>query len=125
MNQKAYFQELNFANDSRNCEPNDIPNEYPTKWEVCPICNGKGTHVNPSIDCGGLTYEDFQDDSDFLDDYMSGTYDQTCNKCNGRTTIKVVDWDRMSQEQKEEYETQLEEERQMRNEHLAELRMGA
>ena len=25
----------------------------PTRFVVCPTCRGTGTHVNPSIDCGG------------------------------------------------------------------------
>lgn len=65
--------------------------ELPWKWAVCPICNGNGKHVNPSIDAGGLTREDFDDDPDFRDDYLAGAYDVPCNHCGGRTTVPAVD----------------------------------
>ena len=54
------------------------------KFEVCGQCRGSGKVVNPSIDCGGLTQEDFYDDPDFEEAYMSGRYDQTCPNCGGK-----------------------------------------
>jgi len=36
--------------------------EVPIHYVVCPTCNGRGKHVNPSIDCNGLTAEDFEQD---------------------------------------------------------------
>jgi len=129
-----YYTELNYANDRRNCERDKVPTvwiddctevELPTKWEVCPVCNGEGKHVNPSIDCNGLTASDFAEDPDFYDSYMSGTYDVPCNKCGGRTTARVVDWDMLTPELREAYERQLDEEAAMYAEHMGELRMGA
>ena len=58
-------------------------------YEVCPLCEGKGSHVNPAIDCNGLTAEDFAEDPDFLGDYMSGLYDQPCNQCGGCRVVPV------------------------------------
>lgn len=55
----------------------------PFKWGVCPTCSGKGSHVNPSIDCDGLTGEDFAEDPDFAESYFNGEYDQTCSECGG------------------------------------------
>jgi len=55
-----------------------------TEFEVCGECRGSGQVVNPSIDCCGLTEEDFYDDPDFHEDYMSGRYDVTCPNCNGK-----------------------------------------
>lgn len=57
-------------------------------WLVCPICNGEGKTVNPNIDANGLTYEDFNEDPDFREDYMSGVYDITCAACNGMRVLK-------------------------------------
>lgn len=57
------------------------------RWIVCPVCEGKGTHVNPDIDANGLTAEDFDEDPDFAEDYRSGVYDVTCYTCKGRTTV--------------------------------------
>lgn len=57
-------------------------------WILCPVCHGEGTTVNPNIDCNGLTAEDFHEDLDFLEDYMSGVYDQTCAACGGKRVIR-------------------------------------
>lgn len=63
----------------------------PCKFEVCNLCDGKGTHVNPSIDAGGLSAEDFAEDPDFREDYFSGMYDIPCNKCSGKRVTPVVE----------------------------------
>lgn len=97
----------------------------PTRWAVCPVCEGKGTHVNPSIDCGGLTREDFEEDPDFAESYARGDYDQTCNRCNGRTTVQAVDLERLTTAQRIAYERQLNEEANNFEAHLAEVRAGA
>jgi hypothetical protein len=66
----------------------------PAHWEVCGTCEGRGSHVNPSIDCNGLSAEDFAEDPDFAEEYMSGRFDVTCYGCNGRTTELVIDRER-------------------------------
>jgi hypothetical protein len=62
------------------------------RWLVCPVCKGEGKTVNPAIDSHGLTAEDFQEDPDFAGEYLRGTYDITCNGCDGR---RVVTQDRI------------------------------
>jgi hypothetical protein len=57
------------------------------KWIVCPVCDGEGKTVNPAIDCNGLTREDFAEDPDFAEDYMSCMYDITCRACNGMRVV--------------------------------------
>jgi hypothetical protein len=57
-------------------------------WIVCPVCEGEGKTVNPNIDCNGLTREDFDEDPDFREDYMSGVYDITCAACHGNRVVK-------------------------------------
>jgi hypothetical protein len=64
--------------------------EFPAVFEVCPTCRGKGQHVNPSIDCNGLSAEDFAEDPDFAEDYFSGRYDVSCYGCNGKRVIPVI-----------------------------------
>ena len=135
---RAFLQELAFARDSRNCGPSKAPILYlekedgtveefrlPTKWGVCHVCNGAGTHVNPSIDCNGLTSEDFAEDPDFAEGYFRGDYDQTCNACQGRTTVQEVDWDRLTPEQTKAYERQLDQDARDEQERRAEIRAGA
>jgi DnaJ-class molecular chaperone len=83
--------------DVGNCEACDMRGEcdgmiYPevdVEYEVCPTCDGKGSHVNPSIDCCGLSAEDFYDDPDFAEDYHRGMYDQPCNQCHGKRVVPV------------------------------------
>lgn len=58
-----------------------------TKWMVCPICRGEGKTVNPDIDSNGLTRDDFYDDPDFAQDYVSGVYDISCRACEGKRVV--------------------------------------
>lgn len=127
-------RDLAFLTDHRNCEPDTAPvlyledgSEYqlPTRWVVCPVCNGEGSHVNPAIDAHGLSAEDFAEDPDFAEDYMAGAYDQPCNRCQGRTTAREVDVDRIPAEYRALYERQLRDEAADRAMHIAELRAGA
>jgi hypothetical protein len=60
------------------------------RFEVCSLCRGHGTHVNPSIDASGLAREDF-DDPDFAEGYTQGRYDVTCAECGGLRVVPVVD----------------------------------
>jgi hypothetical protein len=76
---------------------------------VCPTCDGRGSHVDPSVDCMGISAEDFRDDPDFHDDYFGydgdeddegnpvrkarGAYDVDCYECGGRRVVPVPDWD--------------------------------
>jgi hypothetical protein len=62
------------------------PVEVKFRWTVCPTCDGKGSHVNPSIDCDGLTASDFEDE-EFKESYFSGVYDVVCAECNGNRVV--------------------------------------
>lgn len=66
----------------------DIQETYEVAYhfEVCTQCRGSGTVVDPKIDCGGLTSEEFYDES-FREDYMFGRYNTTCPRCSG---LRVV-----------------------------------
>jgi hypothetical protein len=63
----------------------------PAKFVVCHRCEGKGSHVNPSIDGNGLSREDFDADPDFAEGYMRGDYDIACQTCKGRRVVSQVD----------------------------------
>lgn len=90
-------------------------------WEVCPTCNGKGTHVNPSIDCNGLTAEDFADDPDFAESYIRGDYDVACYDCGGKRVIPVPLDPEIIERIAEHYRIINED----RAERIAEMRLGA
>lgn len=75
--------------DFANCEYTEV--EARMVYKVCSTCDGKGTHVNPSIDSDGLSYEDFEEDPDFKEDYVNGTYDVPCYECEGKRVVPTLD----------------------------------
>lgn len=129
----SYIEDLNYYNDRRTRDNSpttticidDEEIELPTKWQICNICNGDGKTVNPGIDCGGLTREDFLEDPDFEADYFSGVYDVPCMTCKGSGKVRVPDFDRLTAEQLEAYEEQEREEAEYQAICRAERMMGA
>lgn len=97
--------------------------EISAKYAVCDLCNGKGKHVNPSIDSGGLTREDFAEDPDFERDYFRGLYDISCNRCGGKRVILVAG-DENNKEDLAGYERALQERHQSAVDRANELRYG-
>lgn len=102
----SYIEDRNYYNDSRvRAHTAEIPamedgTPLPHCWEVCDLCRGKGIHVNPSIDSGGISAEMFHDDPDFSDNYRDGMFDVQCYQCAGRTTVPVADVSRCTWAQK-------------------------
>jgi len=96
--------------------------EVDTSFEVCPLCNGHGTVVNPGIDAGGLTREDFQNDPDFAEEYFSGKYDVTCPQCDGHRVVPVPHFPGWLQKK---IDSHYQHELDCVAERCAELRMGA
>jgi hypothetical protein len=91
------------------------------RFEVCPLCEGHGKHVNPSIDAHGLSREDFDEDPDFAESYSRGDYDVRCTLCRGEKVVSVP----LDAEVRETIEEHVRDLGQMRAEMLAEMRMGA
>jgi hypothetical protein len=85
-------------------DSNDVEHTLPSKYVVCPRCNGRGTS---SAYLGAFTREDFDEDPDFARDYLDGAYDRSCTRCNGVRVIEVADFDRMSPALRDEYENYL------------------
>lgn len=104
-------------------DDNEIEAEkwVPFVYEVCETCHGKGKHVNPSIDSGGLTREDFDNDPDFAEDYWSGAHDVECYECHGKRVVPVC----TDSKHLEKIHDQERAEREYRAEVNAERRMGA
>lgn len=76
--------------------------EIPFQYEVCDRCNGKGTHVNPSIDGNGITGDEMAEAGpEFLEDYMSGVYDVSCYECHGQRVVMVPDVAVLTPEERE------------------------
>jgi len=85
---------LTFTQESEEGE--EVSFTLPIRFEVCHVCNGRGTHVNPSIDAGGIHSDDefWADDRDEETGesrYFSGFYDVTCYTCGGRNVVPAVD----------------------------------
>lgn len=129
----SFIEDLNYYNDPRTQGPagetpvlylGDEEIKLPTHWEVCDLCHGEGSHVNPAIDCGGLG-DEFADDPEFRENYLAGVYDVPCNRCEGKRVVKAVNWDALSDEHREAYEDQVQARYDERMESLAELRCGA
>ena len=74
------------------------------KFVLCPVCEGRGVTVDPSIDAHGLTRSDFANDPEFERDYWSGMYDIECRGCQGR---RVVTEDRIRELERHAEEREL------------------
>ena len=105
-----------------DCDIEDeVEFEVEFEFEKCPVCNGRGKHVNPSIDCDGLTHEDFYEDPDFARDYTSGVFDVTCRLCQGWRVVPVCKDDKVQKLLDDAAQAQYEYDA----ERAAEMRMGA
>lgn len=110
--------EAKFENDEK---------EYTVKihFAVCPTCDGKGSHVNPSIDCNGISAEDFYNDRDFAEDYMQGMYDVPCYGCKGQRVVPEIDTKQTKKDVLELYYELIEDREQYLAIQESERRMGA
>jgi len=82
--------------------------ELPFKYEVCDLCLGKGSHVNPSIDAHGISVDEFAEDPEFREAYMAGRYDVICYRCGGSNVEPVICTEHLTDEQKKYHEMILE-----------------
>jgi len=85
------FAEVPDLEDLLEADSLDFPVcNFPMKWAICSQCDGDGSHVNPSIDCGGITQDEFDEDPEFAEAYFSGRYDVSCKPCGGSGKVKVM-----------------------------------
>ena len=98
--------------------------QLPTKRVICPVCDGKGTHVNPSIDSHGISPDEFAEDPDFAEEYFSGRYDVVCNYCNGNKVVEEPDFKALTPEQHKAWNDERDAEAADRACAEAERRMG-
>lgn len=61
-----------------------------SRFVACETCSGYGKVVDPNIDCGGISDDDFSRDPDFKQDYLDGRYDVTCPKCSGDRVVAKI-----------------------------------
>ncbi len=64
---------------------------FQLRYEVCSVCEGRGSYVNPSIDENGISGEEFHGewDEDEREAYLGGAYDVTCACCMGKRVMLV------------------------------------
>ena len=109
----------------------EVTAQLPSKNEVCPRCEGHGTHLTPSIGEHGYSseefYEAFFEEEDRAEYFKrGGIYDVTCHECHGKNVIAVADEDACTAEQKEHlrlYEEEQEQHASWDAEDRATLRM--
>lgn len=63
------------------------------EFDVCDVCQGRGSYVNPAIDSGGISGEEFYGEWDEEDRnaYRRGRYDMQCGCCRGKRVVPVID----------------------------------
>lgn len=115
------------SEDGESTEEVDVV--FNAKFDVCPLCEGRGSHVNPSIDAGGISsddefWEDDVDEETGRSHYASGRYDVSCYQCKGLRVVGVISADNNPEEVKA-YEAHMDEEAAFERESLAERLMGA
>lgn len=121
------------------CVSNDLdPDQevvitFPAIMEVCPECEGHGTHLMPSLR-GAYSAEEFNEAFPEREDQQEyfkhgGIYDVVCETCKGKNVIAVIDESRIHGEPLKDwlrlYHEQLQEEADWAAESEAERRMGA
>jgi hypothetical protein len=98
--------------DCDECPPDDDCScttttvEVPCVFVVCSTCDGKGSHVNPSVDSHGISSEEFAEDPDFREEYLAGRYDVPCYECQGLRVVPAPDEDHLSPRQRRAVEHQ-------------------
>lgn len=65
--------------------------ELPTKFEVCPQCEGKGKSSAYLGAFSGRRLEEMRDDPEWCEDYFGGRFDRPCETCKGLRVVPVVD----------------------------------
>lgn len=102
--------------------------EFNARFEVCPSCDGKGTHVNPSIDASGYYPDEdewgFDEDAEYGTPYERGVYDVPCGTCAGKRVVLEIDRRVADPAMLRRYDDFLDGERECEADRLAELRAG-
>ncbi len=93
----------------------------PTRWAVCPTCDGRGFQALHGLDVTDC----IQEDPDFAEDYLRGDYDTPCSQCQGRRLVAEVDRQIAHPEALKAYDEDVRALAELRAEEEAERRMGA
>jgi RecJ-like exonuclease len=99
---------LTYLND----DDDEIELDLPYRMEVCGNCEGHGTVMNESMRNHAYSAEEFAEsfpEDEDREQYFKrgGIYDVVCTACHGKNVVPVVDEERLTKEQKAEYEEYL------------------
>ncbi len=100
--------------------------DVPGKWAICGCCHGNGSHAH-AVDGNGLSSE-MEQDPEFMEEYLQGAYDKSCEVCGGDGKVIIPDEERFNQDHKflmEAWNTHCEEMAQIDAIVAAERAMGA
>ena len=96
--------------------------ELPSKWTICSACQGEG---KSSAYLGAFTRDDLdQQGPEWCEDYFAGRLDRACETCDGAGKVRVVDWSKLTKQQKADWNAQVRADREIRAEERMERMMG-
>jgi RecJ-like exonuclease len=97
------FDDPNTCLFNEDTDQHDI--QLPTKWTICGACNGEG---KSSAYLGSFTASEFHEafDDEEADAYFSGAYDRACEECDGDGKVKIVDVDKLDEDQARSWDAQ-------------------
>ncbi len=101
--------DLNLTSEDDDGEETEETFTFPAKYEVCPECEGTGTELIEGLKGVAFTSEEFaecfDDDEDREAYFNPGShYHTSCSHCVGRTTVLVVNEEKLSAEEKKDYD---------------------
>lgn len=105
----------------------DHEEEVPSKWVICERCRGNGKHDHPAF-ANGITSDEWNGpdwDDDSREGYLEGRYDVRCEECSGSGKVQEPDLRALSKEDRESYESYLEDEAEYESYCRAKRDMGA
>lgn len=105
----------------------EVTRNVPFTWSICPVCDGHATDRGASVECdgGGFTSSEWaEQDDDFKQDYLNGTYDKPCTSCDGLGRIKEPDLDALDADERTAFEASVRDDADYRRERAIEIRMG-
>lgn len=111
MEKKINEQKMTMEVELYDDEGNEYVATLSIKFEVCPRCNGTGSHINPSIDGHGISAEEWEHDwaDEEKEMYMNGGYDVPCYECEGLRVVPEVYKERCNKDDLARYTKALEE----------------
>lgn len=100
----------------------EVTHTLPHVWAICSHCRGEG---KSSAYLGAFTADEmYEEGPEFMEDYMSGFYDRTCDECGGSGKVMEVDEDRCPPDLLAKYEAKLADDYEYEQMCAAERRMG-